>query len=164
MSQKNSLRPASFAKRLAAWLIDMGIISLFLWLASLTIAPQTIQNILAPVAQITQTTPTMYEETPSLFKVFLLINLLQIVGNYIYSTYLTAAWGQTIGKRILRIQVVTIGSHKPPRLPQALLRETIGKFMSGIFVGAGFLWYFQNKKHQCWHDLLGGTVVVNKKN
>ncbi len=40
------------------------------------------------------------------------------------------------------------------------LRETIGKFISGIVFGLGFLWLLWDKDQQGWHDKIAGTLVV----
>lgn len=67
----------------------------------------------------------------------------------------------TLGKRLLRIQVQADST--APRYPsflRLLLRESIGKFVSGIVLGIGFLAGISNPKHKTWADRMAGTVVV----
>lgn len=44
-----------------------------------------------------------------------------------------------------------------------ILREVIGKFVSGLVLGIGFFWAIWDKDNQTWHDKIAGTVVVRKK-
>jgi uncharacterized RDD family membrane protein YckC len=48
---------------------------------------------------------------------------------------------------------------KPLSLLQVLLRETVGKSVSGTLM-FGYMWAFVDKKHQAFHDILAQTIVV----
>ena len=41
-----------------------------------------------------------------------------------------------------------------------LLREWVGKRLSGMVVGVGFLWIVFDKDNQGWHDTLMSTYVT----
>ena len=43
-----------------------------------------------------------------------------------------------------------------------LIREVIGKTVSGLVFGLGFLWIMLDKESQGWHDKLMSTYVVHK--
>jgi hypothetical protein len=43
-----------------------------------------------------------------------------------------------------------------------LVRELIGKLVSGFFAGLGFFWAIWDRDSQAWHDKLAGTVVVRR--
>ena len=42
-----------------------------------------------------------------------------------------------------------------------LVREIIGKLVSGIVILLGYVWILFDGKRQGWHDKIAGTVVVN---
>ncbi len=70
------------------------------------------------------------------------------------------AWcGQTIGKMIMHIKVVTEDNRQvsPAR---AFLRWT-GYILSSVPLAAGFLWSAVDKDHCAWHDRLSQTRVVS---
>lgn len=43
-----------------------------------------------------------------------------------------------------------------------LLREVIGKWVSGLVFGLGYFWAIWDKDGQTWHDKIAGTVVVKR--
>ncbi len=71
----------------------------------------------------------------------------------------TALWGQTLGKRLLGIKVVD-AEGEPPGWGRAAMRELVGKFLSGLSLGLGFLVALFHPKRRALHDLVGGTWVV----
>jgi uncharacterized RDD family membrane protein YckC len=100
----------------------------------------------------------------------------------LYTTLLTTTKGQTLGKRIFRLMVLT-SSGTLPDLTTSLLRNSFGFAFSlaqyiafydnpitqllseflVIVVGLGFSFAFFDKRRQGWHDKLAGTLVVKKK-
>jgi len=70
--------------------------------------------------------------------------------------------GLTPGKMLLGLQVVDQRTGEAPGLPRMLLREIVGKFLSGLLFGLGYLWALFDKNAQTWHDKLAGTVVVKR--
>lgn len=70
--------------------------------------------------------------------------------------------GMTLGKWLLREKVVEKLTGNYPGFWRMVLRETIGKGVSGIFFGLGFLWAIWDKDNQAWHDKIAGTVVVRR--
>ena len=79
----------------------------------------------------------------------------------VYSIYIFGQ-GKTIGKQVLGLQVVDAYTGKAPGWLRMLVREWIGKWISGFIFGLGFLWAIWDKDHQAWHDKLVSTVVVKK--
>jgi uncharacterized RDD family membrane protein YckC len=67
--------------------------------------------------------------------------------------------GQTLGKRLLKERVLVERTGEPAGLLRMLIRDTIGKMISGLFLGLGFWWILFDSKGQGWHDKLVGTVV-----
>jgi uncharacterized RDD family membrane protein YckC len=68
--------------------------------------------------------------------------------------------GQTPGKKLLSVQVVHHQTGAIPGFGKMFLREIIGKFVSGLFLGLGYFWAIFDKNNQAWHDKLAGTVVI----
>jgi uncharacterized RDD family membrane protein YckC len=156
---------ASFTSRLWALVIDYVII-VSVYSVLLAFIPQKLLlSILQPVNVI-----TAHNYTPlasyfdigflKLFRMYLVVQLLLMLSNYAYSVYLIARTGQTIGKKILGIKVLRRKDHHIPNCNQAFMRETVGKFISGLPLGFGFLTMITNSHHQTWHDKIAGTVVV----
>lgn len=77
----------------------------------------------------------------------------------VYFAGLTAAYGATVGKMVLGLRVVTTNGQKIG-FGKAALREIIGKWISGLVFGLGYLWVAFDEKKQGWHDKIAGTYVV----
>jgi uncharacterized RDD family membrane protein YckC len=67
--------------------------------------------------------------------------------------------GQTIGKRLLRIQVVSL-THERITLWQSLERA-LGYGASFLEAGFGFAQFFIQRNRQCAHDRLAETIVID---
>jgi len=79
-----------------------------------------------------------------------------------YMTLAECLFRSTIGKWLLRIQVRADSTE--PRYPsffRILLRESVGKFVSGFILGFGFLAGTWHPKNKTWADRMAGTVVVS---
>ncbi len=82
---------------------------------------------------------------------------LALLLNLVYYVILTAR-GATLGKKVFGLKVVKKDGTLPG-LGRALLRQTVGYFVSSIF-GLGFLWIAFDPQRQGWHDKIAGTYVV----
>lgn len=71
------------------------------------------------------------------------------------------ARGQTLGKKVLRMRVVREDGGTPGFWTM-LVRETLGKWLSGLIFGLGYLWILIDREHQGWHDKLLRTYVVQR--
>lgn len=67
--------------------------------------------------------------------------------------------GTTPGKNMLDMYVVDERG-APATFWRMLFREWIGKFISGLICGLGYLWILIDKERQGWHDKLASTYVV----
>ncbi len=92
----------------------------------------------------------------------LAFGIVTLLITWTYHVAFITARGQTLGKMALGIQVVNAQGNTPS-IGQALLRETIGKFLSGIALGLGYLWVGWDKEKRGWHDHIGGAYVVRKQ-
>ena len=88
--------------------------------------------------------------------------LINLVVNFGYAVILTAWRGQTVGKMVVGIQVVD-SQGNIPGIGAVLLREVVGKFLSAIAIGLGYLWVAWDKEKRGWHDHIAGTYVVRKQ-
>lgn len=78
------------------------------------------------------------------------------LGYYIYFT----GKGQTLGKKALKIRVCKVEDGQVPGYVKAFLRELVGKMVSSLVFGLGYLWPLWDSRKQAWHDKIAGTVVV----
>ena len=90
----------------------------------------------------------------------ILLGLIVCVLEIGYFVYFIGAKGQTLGKMALKIKVIKKDTGQVPGFGSALLRETIGKVISGMIMALGYLWMLWDKDKQTWHDKIAGTVVV----
>ncbi len=76
-----------------------------------------------------------------------------------YFTLFHACSGQTIGKMILGIRVVTEDNKQVS--PAFAFLRWVGYILSFIPFASGFLWSAVDKDHCTWHDRLAQTRVVS---
>jgi uncharacterized RDD family membrane protein YckC len=119
-------------RRLYAFTIDFGLIMMVIY----SVAPLANGNIFSEEAAAP--------------------DLIFFLGYFIIPTIL---WGRTPGKWVAGIVVVDSDGRTPG--PAAIPREMIGKLVSFLAVGIGFLWLIPDEKHQGWHDKIAGTFVVD---
>lgn len=68
--------------------------------------------------------------------------------------------GTTPGKRLMGLQVVRTQTGGIPGFGVMFVREVVGRFVSGVFLGLGYLWAVFDRNGQAWHDKIASTVVV----
>lgn len=89
----------------------------------------------------------------------LLGNLASFVLAFAYYVYYQSKVGQTLGKKAMGIKVVDAAG-KTPSMTTFFLREIIGKFVSGIILGIGYLMVIWDPKKQALHDKIASTYVI----
>lgn len=67
--------------------------------------------------------------------------------------------GQTIGKKVMKIKVITLDGNTPTMFT-FFLREVIGKLISAIILLIGYLMVLWDGKKQALHDKIASTYVV----
>jgi uncharacterized RDD family membrane protein YckC len=80
-------------------------------------------------------------------------------GYYVFMTYRYEA---TAGKMAFGLKVKSIQEEKLD-IGTVIVREVVGKFISMMLFGLGYLWIIFNRRKQGFHDKLAGTVVVIDK-
>jgi|DewCreStandDraft_1066081.scaffolds.fasta_scaffold11154_4 uncharacterized RDD family membrane protein YckC len=90
-----------------------------------------------------------------LVRLWLLYDLLVA---FVYIVFPTVVWGQTLGKYLLGIRVVSARGERT--WGQILLRETIGRLVCVATLGLGYLAILWDPERRGWHDRLADTRVV----
>jgi uncharacterized RDD family membrane protein YckC len=90
------------------------------------------------------------------------VYIAQIIAQICYFVILTNKRQATIGKRLLGLKVLS-EEGSTISLGKIILRETIGKLVSGIILGIGFLMAAFTSKKQALHDIMSGSVVISNR-
>jgi uncharacterized RDD family membrane protein YckC len=91
-----------------------------------------------------------------------LVTLLWAFVAYVVFALWFLARGKTPGKWLVGIRAAKKNNGSLPGLGRMLVRESIGKFLSGLFLGLGYFWAIFDKDAQAWHDKIAGTVVLRQ--
>jgi len=89
-------------------------------------------------------------------------NTFDFIGGILYLVYsigFITSKGATLGKQFFRTKVVGVSKEKVS-LWKSILREVVGKFVSMLVFGLGFVWALFDSKKQAWHDKIARTVVI----
>ena len=78
-----------------------------------------------------------------------------------YFVLTTRLVGGTVGKRAMRLRVVTTGFGRPD-WTTVLFREVIGRIIVTGTVFIGYLWVAVDRRRQGWHDKIADTYVVRR--
>lgn len=77
-----------------------------------------------------------------------------LVGLYFWSQ------GTSPGKRTLGLYVYSTQSGQRLGFFTMLFRELIGKWISAVFFGLGYIWILFDPHRQGWHDKLVNSIVL----
>ncbi|MEA1918665.1 MAG: RDD family protein [Campylobacterota bacterium] len=78
----------------------------------------------------------------------------------IYQTFFVMQYGATLGKILMKIQVIEIRTLSHPSLSTAFNRATF-RIISEMLFYLGFLWGSFDPLKRTWHDRTAQTLVVN---
>lgn len=137
---------ASYFERLLARLIDSLVYFMIIFVPVVKIAS---------AASFTNLVDNIYNFT--LFILFIAFLILP------FEIAMTAKFKGTPGKLLMGLKIQKEDG-KPLTFKEAFIRLTIGRAVSGLFLGLGYFWIFKNKKRQAWHDLINQSVVVKHLN
>ena len=87
------------------------------------------------------------------------IMLLVLVGMFAAGVHYWRR-GTSLGKSLLGLQVRNATTFAPVGFWTMAIRETVGKWLSGLLFGLGWFWILIDKRNQGFHDKLMGTVVI----
>jgi uncharacterized RDD family membrane protein YckC len=77
-----------------------------------------------------------------------------------YYVYFISQRGQTLGKKAMHLRVQSESTGQNLDVVSAILREVVGKFLSGVVLFLGYFWMLWDDKKQTWHDKIAKSVVV----
>ncbi|MFC2061040.1 RDD family protein [Elusimicrobiota bacterium] len=80
----------------------------------------------------------------------------------VYYIFFHAKYGQTIGKKILKLKVIKKDGNEM-NYEQSLARY-FGYILTVFTLGIGFLVVLFNKRKRALHDFIAGTKVIRKRN
>lgn len=159
---------ASRFKRLVARIIDSIVEGIVFWLCVLLFPAvrsaqnQAMENSLADVENFEVdfwsdiVMPTFSIESLAFW-------LFGIGITFICHAYLLARFGQTIGKRMLKIRIVKQDSYRTPTLTRSFGIRECGIYLLQwipILPLIDVLWIF-GEQRKCLHDLWSGTIVID---
>ena len=137
---------AGFFVRLAAFIIDNICIGIVLLMMRFTST-----SFFNSLGYDVKNAKILFEYT--IVDIFL---YLVLVLYFIVITYCT---GTTIGKKLLNLQVVHVTGTKLSWFT-VIYRETVGRFLSGLFMSIGYILIGIDKENRALHDFLSDTRVV----
>jgi len=136
-----------FGRRLVASLIDMLVVG---FLTFVLVVALSFAILLVDIF-------TAYKYPDREFPVDTMTLWLGLILSVIYFVGYWAKSGQTIGKSVVGIRIVSKDG-TPLSWGKAILRY-VGYLVSGFVLSLGFLWLAFDRKRQGWHDKIAGTYV-----
>lgn len=91
----------------------------------------------------------------------ILMAFLGLAITWTYYIIMTEKYQATVGKMAVGAKVVARDGQKL-KMNNIILRETIGKFVSGLICNIGYLMAAFTRKKQGLHDFIGKSVVIYK--
>ncbi len=96
------------------------------------------------------------------FALSFLLSMISFLISVTYYVGLTHKYRATWGKKLVGIEVRSDDNVSSASLGSIILRETVGKFVSGIILCVGYIMVAFTDKKQAAHDMIAKTVVVYK--
>ncbi|MBN2577302.1 MAG: RDD family protein [Deltaproteobacteria bacterium] len=149
------VRAAGFPRRLAAAFVDFSLVT----------AASTAVTAVAALALGVQL-PSAKEFGPDFVMAGLLDRNPMVAGGLglllgmsaLYQIYLGGVLGQTLGKRLFRLRVISSQGQAPG--PVVACARFISLALSLALVGLGFVWCLFDRERRALHDHLSGTYVI----
>lgn len=141
---------AGFWVRLAAYLIDSVIVFLLLL---------AVRLVMSGVASALYGTVL----GGNILFNYTLKDIVLYLGQVLYFILCTRYTGTTPGKRAMNLRVISVDESGQLDLLTVVYRETVGRFLCGIFVCIGYLVVGLDKEKRGFHDMLCDTRVVYGK-
>ena len=158
---------AGFHDRLMANVLDFFLIFIFLSpvfaeINSWIYEGASVSEVLSTSAQLSeqdQQAAVEYVRQSGWVEGFLQTYIAQIVILGFIYVYFWSHFSATPGKLILGLKIVNRDDETPIDMSTAIHRY-LGFLISLPPLMLGFVWMNFNKKHQTWHDMVGGTIVI----
>ncbi|MEE3393047.1 MAG: RDD family protein [Lachnospiraceae bacterium] len=137
---------AGFFVRLAAYLVDLLIVSLGLLIPKITAFFLSIADVRGILVKHV------------IFR-FSILDIIFYALTVLYFILMTYYNGATLGKMLFRLKVVST-EERTPTFFEIFLRETIGRFLSTVILYIGYLMAGPSEEKAALHDRLADTRVV----
>jgi uncharacterized RDD family membrane protein YckC len=155
---------ADFGDRFVAYLID------YLIMAAVIFVPAVVVVVLMFMVFLNDLQATAYSRSgpsPAFFLFYLALILVlipfQLLVHYLYQVSYQVRRGQTVGKRVAKIKIVSLADGTPMSVTAARKRWLLGSVagLVGAFAWLDGLWQLWDQPYkQCLHDKWAQTVVV----
>ena len=89
----------------------------------------------------------------------LLMMVIMLLFQFLYYGYFWSKNGQSIGKKLVGVKVVSKDG-QPLSFLKAGLRGSVGYWISSLVFSLGFIWAAFDANGETWHDKIFGTRVV----
>jgi uncharacterized RDD family membrane protein YckC len=148
---------AGVLRRLTAGVIDTIIVGLIAAIPTALVGDSVL-------AADDSSTMNPWGSNPSIWALVAAQTLLGVL----YLGLAHARWGQTLGKRALKIRVVSLSTGRAPALHHALIRALfflgapLVPFAGWVIALIDATWFGFDGRRQCLHDKLVQTVVIVK--
>jgi len=148
-------------KRFLAALLDGIFISIPNTLLALLFIVPTLNQIIEVTQYMPKNKTGIYAlgALSSKLSTMSLINLVVFVAYYIVLPAYVLH-GRTLGKKMMKLRVVTVDGEDTPSVGTFILREVIGKFVSS-FLLIGYFMILFSENHSGLHDRIAKTKVVD---
>ncbi|MEU5779424.1 RDD family protein, partial [Streptomyces venezuelae] len=157
-------RPAGLGRRLAARLIDTGVLVAVTGAAALPLGTKAADHIDSKIdaAKLSGEKTTVWLLDGTTAGYFGLILAVLLLFGVVYEALPTAKWGRTLGKKVCGIEVRDIEEHEAPTFGAALKRWLVYSIPGVLVIGVvGVVWcVFDRPWRQCWHDKAANTFVA----
>lgn len=140
-------RDATFIQRAVAILIDGILISIFSQIVTLILSFAT-----ATIAGSATEVGAFLQIAVAIISSF-------FICPYVYYVIPIEKSGQTLGKQVMKIKIVTTVAGETLNVKKIIYREFIGKLVSSLIFGLGYIVVLFGKKS--WHDNMANTRVVS---
>jgi uncharacterized RDD family membrane protein YckC len=94
--------------------------------------------------------------------VYYLLPLAGFIVYFAYYLFLTYQYQATLGKMAMGIKVVSSSNLEKASIGSIVMRETLGKIVSGLILFIGYFMTGFTQKKQALHDFMAETLVVYK--
>jgi uncharacterized RDD family membrane protein YckC len=83
-----------------------------------------------------------------------------LIFQFVYFGYFWSKSGQSVGMKLLNIQVVRRTEGQPISFWRGAFRGSLGYYISGLVFSLGFIWAAFDANKETWHDKIFDTWVV----
>ena len=148
--EETSLPIASNGKRIWSFMIDDMVVNVFLMI----IFSSQISVLMSGITEVNEASIMAVNQ-------FIMDNIMIVFAiKVLYHTVLIWQSGMTLGKYLLKIKTVDLGSGTTPSFVQAFWRASV-RLISEMFFYFGFFFAFFSPLHQTLHDKLSNCVVID---